>query len=304
MIDSTPDGSVDNPRSKCFDIDLLDLQALESFFNNVKIDVVIHCAGVSRQVFSNYDYEKYRAGNVETTKNIAQVASRKNPATHFIFLSSVLVYGETLEQTPVNEDARCFPACEYSRSKFEAENYLKNLFESKKIQAIDILRLAQVYDKTYTDNLDKRVFAPYKLAYLKFGLGHQKMSALSRKNLKNFILFLIENQTQNLSGSHEFNIYNITDKNAYSFVQIIKTFKSSKYQPTRFLIPVPLWVINFFFRLAGFFLKGKKNWLHSCYNKLSLDFIYDNTKMLGTGFVPEDNLNSVFLDNTIETLER
>ena len=54
-----------------------------------------------------------------------------------------------------------------------------------------LLRLAPVYDCEWSLNLDRRVFAPKKMAYLKFGNGEQRMSALARSNLVDFIDFLI-----------------------------------------------------------------------------------------------------------------
>jgi len=54
-----------------------------------------------------------------------------------------------------------------------------------------ILRLAPVYDRKWSLNLDRRIFTPKKIAYLRFGSGLQKMSALAKSNLIDFIEFLI-----------------------------------------------------------------------------------------------------------------
>jgi len=40
---------------------------------------------------------------------------------------------------------------------------------------------------------------------------------------------------------------------------------------------------------------NKSVWIHSFYNKLANDLVFDNKKMLGTGFKPSESLNSLFI---------
>jgi len=72
----------------------------------------------------------------------------------------------------------------------DAEKRLIALCEDRILRNLIILRLAPVYDREWGLNLDRRVFAPKKMAYLKFGSGNQEMSALGRPNLVDFIEFL------------------------------------------------------------------------------------------------------------------
>ncbi len=257
--------------------------------------MVIHCAGVSRQILGSFDKEEYRKANVAATRKIARMAALANPDVHFIFLSSVLVYGEDQGILNVSEEDSCRPSCDYSLSKLEAEAALKALFDSRILKQVHVLRLAQVYDTDYTINLDKRVFLPFKLAFLKIGKNTQKMSALSRVNLMKFILFLMEKTHERQQPV--FQVYNVTDIRPYSFSDIIGVFRKSCHQPDRLTLPFPLWCVRGMIFCAKLVLPGKKHWLDTCYNKLTLDFIYDNTKMLKTGFVPAESIDTIFLTN-------
>ena len=51
---------------------------------------------------------------------------------------------------------------------------MRTLYDECKLHNLVILRLAPVYDREWCLNLDRRVFAPGKVAYLKFGLGSKK----------------------------------------------------------------------------------------------------------------------------------
>jgi hypothetical protein len=42
-------------------------------------------------------------------------------------------------------------------------------------------------------------------------------------------------------------------------------------------------------------IKSKRSWIYSCYDKVAKDLVFDNTKMLETGFKPEKNLEDIFL---------
>ena len=240
-LDCRDRGSADNcsKKSRTFSsvqLDILDYEALHLFFVQHRFDAVIHCAGVSRQLYGHFDYSSYREANVTTTENLALLTAESNPDAQFIFLSSVLVYGENLTSMPADEQSPCTPGCDYSRSKLEAEECLRRLDLEKKLGAITILRLAQVYDNDFSENLDKRVFSPFKLSYLKLGRGDQKMSALSRQNFIDFIRFLLEKRRDD-PLENRFEIFNVTDQTPYSFGQIIKVFRRSSDQPNRPVCP-------------------------------------------------------------------
>ena len=175
-----------------------------------------------------------------------------------------------------------------------------SLFWNSGLKKVDILRLAPVYDIKWSVNLEKRVFAPKKVAYLKYGLGTQSMSVVSRQNLIDFINHRL-NQEINTSQSglkNKFcNVFNVCDKKNYRFIEIIRVFKKSDHQPNRCVLFVPLSFVKLVTRLAGLIFKRKRKWLHSNYDKLACSLVIDNTKMLETGFMPKHSLESVFFED-------
>jgi len=89
-------------------------------------------------------------------------------------------------------------------------------------------------------------------------------------------------------------IFNVCDAEAYEFNRIIGVFKKSGIRPDRPVISVPLSFVWFATRIAGVFLPGKRNWLYSGYNKLASDLVFDNGKMMKTGFKAVHSLETIF----------
>ena len=92
-------------------------------------------------------------------------------------------------------------------------------------------------------------------------------------------------------------IYNVTDASPYTFDEIIGVFKQSSYQPRKIVLPVPMVGV----RLLLWLLSKTKmrspeqvEWLNAAYNKLALDLVFDNQKMIATGFMHLDDLPSVY----------
>jgi nucleoside-diphosphate-sugar epimerase len=279
------------------DMMVLDLTGVDGdvdkVINELKPDVVIHCAGIAHQKIGKISRSTYFQVNSMATENLARAAGSANKDVHFIFLSSISVYGEDHNSAVISENSMCKPSSDYAESKRDAELRLQALFEEGNVKKFDILRLSPVYDATWSLNLDRRVFAPGKKAYLRFGKGEQKISAVSRQNLIDFMEYLITN-TENF-GEKYCNTYNVCDERPYTFNQIIETFKRSYDHPDSFVFPVPLSWVWSLTRMAGFAFKGKRKWIHSCYDKLAGDLVFDNRQMLKTGFMPKHSLQTVFL---------
>jgi hypothetical protein len=145
------------------------------------------------------------------------------------------------------------------------------------------------------------------------------MSALARPNLVEFIEFLIhrlrkfsqinvdENNIKN-SRTRQNNLcnqrnlrINVCDVEPYEFNRIIGVFKKYAIQPKRPVISVPLSVVWFATRIAGIIFSSKREWIHSCYDKLASDLVFDNTKMMNTGFSPKHSLETIMGDRKSET---
>lgn len=281
------------------DLNVSDSNDVVVFCEEYNIDVIIHCAGIAHQKIGSIDSEEYQRINSLATENLAKAAIDANPEVHFILLSSISVYGEGKIKGSVSEESECNPSSDYAYSKLDAEKRLKKLFESGVLKKLDMLRLAPVYDSEWSLNLDRRVFAPKKMVYTKFGSGMQEMSAVSRQNLVDFIDYRLKEE--NLSDESFCNIFNVCDDRPYKFEEMIRVFKQSEYHPNRLVVRVPLSLVWIATRIAGLVLRSKRQWLHSCYDKLAFSLVFDNKRMLDTGFKPKHNLESVFLDEVKES---
>ena len=144
------------------------------------------------------------------------------------------------------------------------------------------------------------------------------MSALARPNLVDFIGFLVHgyrNVSQvngdknNLSNRRNpcpvgpedrtgVQIFNVCDAEPYEFNQIILAFKRSGVHPNWPIMPIPLSFVWLLTRIAGFLSPSKKEWLHSGYEKLTHDLVFDNSRMLETGFKPRHSLETIFLQHS------
>lgn len=270
-------------------IDLTDLNAVSALCEKYSPEVVIHCAGIAHQKIGAVSTATYTQVNSEATENLARIAAENNPDVLFIFLSSVSVYGEDNVTGAVSEGHGCHPSSDYAASKLDAERRLAALCAAGVIRNVSVLRLAPVYDREWSLNLDRRVFAPGKLVYLRFGSGSQRMSALARPNLVAFIAHMLRSE-----NCPKRQTVNVCDAKPYEFKAIIKAFRASGIRPNRLAIFIPLSTVWFATRMAGVFLPKKKKWIHSCYEKLATDLIFDNRNMLGTGFVPVYSLETIF----------
>jgi len=273
---------------------ITDKKLLKTICQTYRPDVVIHCAGIAHQrIISQMDKDAYEKINSIATEAIALESAKHNPEVHFIFLSTISVYGED-HNGLIRETDKCNPTSDYAISKLRAEMNLRKLNTKKVLNKLDILRLCPVYNEFRSLNLDKRVFAPHKLFYIQFGTGQQKMSVLSRRTLIDFIDFIIRNTNR----VHSCNLFNVCDPFPSTFNDIIKIFGQSKYQPNRWVIPLPMVVIKALIKVASLVFKSKSEFLISCYKKLANDFVFDNERMLGTGFEPLDSIESVFINES------
>ena len=100
--------------------------------------------------------------------------------------------------------------------------------------------------------------------------------------------------TDKVTQQNNLQIFNVCDAEPYKFNTIIQVFKNSGIRPNRPIVPIPLSIVWLLTRIAGFLLPKKKKWLHSGYEKLASSLVFDNTKMLKTGFKPVHTLETIF----------
>jgi UDP-glucose 4-epimerase len=126
-------------------------------------DTIIHLSALVHQM-GGASKEAYWKINVDNTLELAQKAKEKG-LKHFIFMSSVKVYGEETN-TPYNEKTKCEPQDDYGRSKLEAENKLLELEDDGFI--VSILRTPIVYGYGVKANIKNLIGLVNKVPLLPF----------------------------------------------------------------------------------------------------------------------------------------
>lgn len=108
---------------------------------NKKIKYILHFAGQSSNEKSFYNPVKDFNDNVYSTLKLLEFYT-KNKCKHFIYASSMSVYGATPNK-PIAENFYCNPISFYGNSKLTSEKYIK-LYKQKNVN-YTILRLFNVY---------------------------------------------------------------------------------------------------------------------------------------------------------------
>lgn len=156
-----------------------------------KYDCIFHVAGIAHM---NASKELYYEVNRDLTIEVANKAKNSN-IKQFIFMSSMIVYGESISLNPyvISKDTIPVPNNFYGDSKLQAEN------ELQKLQSDDfnicIIRSPMVYGKNSKGNFQK-LFKFSKYCFI-FPELHNERSMIYIDNLSVFVLQLIN---QNLSG--------------------------------------------------------------------------------------------------------
>ena len=116
-----------DPRIHFITLNLNDPELLREQLQEVRFDVVVHAAGVTKCL----DKRDFFRINTEGTKNLANALRALNmPLKRFVYLSSLSIFGPIHEQRPyqpIREDDTPQPNTAYGESKLAAERYLDTL---------------------------------------------------------------------------------------------------------------------------------------------------------------------------------
>ncbi len=152
-----------------------------------EISTVVHLAGKAHQM-KRINPEEYFKVNHKLTLRLAKRAKKEN-VKHFIFISSVKVYGDNIN-TYFDEDSECFPTEPYGKSKLLAEKDLLSLNDENFI--ISIIRPPLIYGPNVKGNLKKIRALIERLPILPLGAIQNERSMVFVGNLTALIIHIIE----------------------------------------------------------------------------------------------------------------
>ena len=196
--------------------------------------------------------EKYFEVNTELTKRMAE-KSKKQGVKHFVFYSTVKVYGYDGDlynhNIILNENSSCNPKNDpYGESKWEAEKILKNL-EDENFK-VGIIRPPMVYGKGVKGNMESLIKLIQRLPILPFNYVKNKRSLVNIENLMYLTSLVIDKEAQG--------VFLPLDEKNLSLKEIVEGIEKA-YKLKRMNLPMPqpfFWLLtkikpNIMVRLYG-----------------------------------------------------
>lgn len=241
--------------------DLTDKENLEKIIKYHKdIDVIIHCAALAHNKGNDLSKERFMKVNYEVTKYLVDLSNDYLKLKHFIFLSTISVYGERMDKDVYIESDECYPKSPYAVAKKKSEEYIEGNCKSPYY----MLRLAPVYSDEFRLNIQRRT--EMKGFNYIVGSGSNKLSLCNVKNIViavNEIIdgYLIPNE-----------IYNVSDNKVYSFKNMLDINKVSSLK---------IWIPKIGIRILYTINKitMKKQFIEENSIKLVSDNIYSSLKL-------------------------
>jgi nucleoside-diphosphate-sugar epimerase len=163
-----------------------DVRDIESLRAAVTGDVVVNLAAVHRDdVINKLEYQKT---NVLGADNVAKVCDEKG-IRKIIFTSSVAVYGFSALET--DEGGHIKPFNEYGRSKFDAENKLRE-WQKTGDKSLIIVRPTVIFGEGNRGNVFNLFNQIASRRFIMIGKGRNKKSIAYVKNVAAFLQSCLE----------------------------------------------------------------------------------------------------------------
>jgi nucleoside-diphosphate-sugar epimerase len=250
------DIAADSNDQQSIQVDFLNAENTRTAFERIgNFDTLVHLAAVAHHQKINSPYDECTV-NVEMTKNILNACTF---IEHIIFFSSVAVYGEENQTSPVPPSAPLHPATLYGEGKKQCE---KIILESKNIYRTDIFRPAPIYDATHKMDIAKRVYFPK----LKLKMAIYPSPSYSFCNIDTIICNVLKLITTPPTGRR---VRNITDSQPFRQCDLCREFSG---------ISIPVFVPFFYpFYFVLKIIPGSMSYsLRSLFRKLFTNCVYSS----------------------------
>lgn len=193
------------------------------------IDAVVHLAGIAHQM-QKIDDQIYYDINHKLTLELAKRAKEKG-TKHFLYMSTIKVFGENFDEKVLTEKADCNPEDPYGKSKLLAEKELKSI-ETDSFK-VGIVRPPLVYGPRVKGNMIRLIQLAEKPVPLPFGDISNNRTMVFVDNL----VLLCNRVTDTFASG----VFLASDKKPVSTTKLIATIKSElSNNVSDFQIPNPL----------------------------------------------------------------
>ncbi len=201
-----------------------------------------HLAGLAhlRKGQSGDDLASYRRVNLEATRRLAGAASEAG-VKRFLFVSSIGVLGNSTGDRPFSDDTPANPAEDYARSKYEAEQCLRQFADGMELT---IVRPPLVYGPRNPGNFLRLLKLVASGVPLPFGCARNLRSLIGVDNLVDFLVRCIE--ARGAAGM----TFVISDGEDISLRGLIELIAEKMHRPA-WLFPVPIGLLLGMGQLIG-----------------------------------------------------
>lgn len=189
-------------------------------------DVLIHTSGIAHIKEKNQNKHLYFEINRDLAYEVAKKA-KKEGIHHFVFLSSMSVYG--LENGVIDNNTLPIPKTFYGESKLQAEKLILSLEDDLFI--VSIIRPPMIYGESCKGNYPK--LAKLALKTPLFPEIENKRSMLHIDNLNEFIKNVVDHSSKGI-----FFPQNKQYVNTSELVHLIAEFHGKKISKTKFFNPL------------------------------------------------------------------
>lgn len=141
-----------------------------------RFDRILHCAGIVHRG-ENVSADEYFRVNVAYPLELAKL-SKANGVRHFLFISSVSVYGP-IEY--IDDNSVCNPVTKYGKSKLEAEQRLLDLHDER--FTVTVLRVPMIYGPLAPGNIQSIIKILKFSPLIPLGNISNRRSFISIRNL-------------------------------------------------------------------------------------------------------------------------
>lgn len=206
--------------------------------------IIIHTAALAHSEQVDKANKSFKINSI-ITENIVRSVKNMGEQPHFIFLSSVAVYGEDRHKNSVKVSEKLRPSTEYGKSKV----YCEELVQQSGMKKYHILRLAPVFDQNHLKDIEKRVYFPWQHKFKMRIIPPPQYSLCHLETLKELISKLMQNNVQ-----HNY-IINVSDQKPYDQRSLSEQFKGIDV-PCPTILLMPLYYFTFIFpKKTGYALR-------------------------------------------------
>lgn len=264
-------------------LDVADRNACREVMKSGCFDAVVHAAALAHVRPSSVDQIKCREINAMGAGNVAQ-AARDFGVKRYVFISSVMVYGDFDLPDVVDETTPLLSTDIYGLAKIQGENASLSVAGEMEVS---ILRMASMYSDDWLFNVRKRVIPPMIGRWVYFSLdGLAPRYSLCSGRLG------VAAVARVLDGSLTSGIYNVADDHVYSQDEIRHAVM--RVEGIRPVITVPIILPNMLLRFAQAVMPGgsRVDRSRSRYWKFCKRNVYSSRKLTRAGIqAPPDLLN-------------